>query len=131
MRGIIPSAILILGLGLRLFLGEGAWDIRQIVDRVAIAYMIGDVAGGRCGVDEPNITRRLWRELAQWEVTRRRSLTIRRHDLLSHRERGVCGWSGERETIEFLWVRRPGRQNRVFGIQREKNPGVTRGLLRR
>ncbi|KPK64955.1 MAG: hypothetical protein AMS21_06075, partial [Gemmatimonas sp. SG8_38_2] len=63
MRGLIPSAILIFGLGSRLFLGEGAADIRQLVDRVAIVHLARDDAGGCCNADGLDLDRTLRREL--------------------------------------------------------------------
>jgi hypothetical protein len=89
MRGLIPSTILIFGLGSRLFLGEGTAGIRQIVDRVVIVHMARDDADRSCGADGLCIARTVRPELARWQVTQRRQLSLRQHDRLSHRERRV------------------------------------------
>ncbi len=131
MRGLIPSTILIFGLGSRLFLGEGAAGIRQTVDRVAIVQLARDHAGDCCGADGLSILRTLRRELARWQVTQRRSLSVRRHDLLSHREHRVCRNAGKRQTVESLRERLAGQQLRRCSIPREESPRAARGLRQR
>jgi hypothetical protein len=131
MRGLIPSVILIFGLGSRLFLGEGAWDIRQMVDRVTIVHMARDSAGGCCGKDGLSIARKLRRELARRQLIQRRSLSIRRHDLLSQRERRVCQGCGKRKTVEFLRERLLEQRDRGVSMPCEADPGLARGLQQR